>query len=67
MKGFIEVNSCYGTSLLNVKHIEEVRKGDDGKCTIYLAFSVPGDVEQDYIFPCETYDEVKRMIEGAMG
>lgn len=65
MKGFIEVNSCYGTSLLNVKHIEEVRKGDDGKCTIYLAFNVPNAVEQDYVYPDETYDEIVRKIKEA--
>ena len=66
MKGFIEVTAENGTHLLNVKHIEDVWKDKDGKCTIFLAFNVPGAVEQDYITPYESYGEVKRMIEEAM-
>lgn len=65
MKGFIEVTDENGTHLLNVKHIEEVWKGKDGKCTIFFAFNTPGADEQDHIFPYESYDEVKRMIEEA--
>ena len=67
MKGFIEVTTKNGTHLLNVKHIEEVWKNKDGKCTIFFAFNTPGADEQDHIFPYESYDEVKRMIEEAMG
>lgn len=66
MKGFIEVTTEKGTHLLNVKHIEEVWKDKDGKCTIFFAFNTPGADEQDHIFPYESYDEVKRMIEEAM-
>lgn len=65
MKGFIEVTTENGTHLLNVKHIEEVWKDKDGKCTIYFAFNIPDAVEQDYVLPYENYDEVKRMIEEA--
>ena len=65
MKGFIEVTAENGTHLLNVKHIEDVWKNKDGKCTIYLAFNAPNADEQDHIFPYESYDEVKRKIEEA--
>ena len=65
MKGFIEVTAENGTHLLNVKHIEDVWKNKDGKCTIYLAFNALDADEQDHIFPYESYDEVKRMIEEA--
>lgn len=65
MKGFIEVTTENGTHLLNVKHIEDVWKDEDGECTIYLAFNVPDAVEQDYILPYESYDEVKKKIEEA--
>ena len=67
MKGFIEVTAKNGTHLLNVKHIEGVCARKDGKCTIYFAFNSPGAVGQDYITPRESYDEIKRRIEEAMG
>lgn len=66
MKGFIEVTAKNGTHLLNVKYIEDVWEDEDGKFTIYLAFNAPDADEQDHIFPYESYDEVKRMIEEAM-
>ena len=65
MKGFIEVTGENGTHLLNVKDSEDVWKNKDGKCTIFFAVNIPGAVEQDYIFPRESYDEIKRRIEEA--
>ena len=65
MKGFIEVTAENGTHLLNVKHIEEVWKDKDGKCSIYFAFNIPDAVEQDHVIPHESYDEVKKKIEEA--
>ena len=65
MKGFIEVTAKNGTHLLNVKYIEDVWEDEDGKFTIWLALNTPNG-DQDMITPCESYDEVKRMIEGAM-
>lgn len=67
MKGFIEVTNKSGKHLLNIKHIEDVWKDKTGKCTIALAFNSPGAVEPDYVAPVESYDEVKRKIEEAMG
>lgn len=67
MKGFIEVHHKNGIHLLNVKHIEDVWQDNSGKCTIWLAFNTPDATEQDMIAPRESYDEVKRMIEEAMG
>ena len=65
MKGFIEVTTGNGTHLLNVKYIEDVWEDEDGGCTIYFAFNVPGAVEQDCVIPYESYDEIKRRIEEA--
>ena len=65
MKGFIEVTDDIKTHLLNVKHIEEVWKNKDGKCTIYFAFNIPDAVEQDHIHPRESYDEIKQRLEEA--
>lgn len=65
MKGFIEVTTENGTHLLNMKYIEDVWEDEDGECTIYLAFNAPDAVEQDYIHPYESYDEVKKKIEEA--
>ena len=71
MKGFIEVHQNeVKRVLLNVKHIETVIYDGvplDNSCTIYLAFNVPDAYEQDYIIPDETYEEVLRKIEEAMG
>lgn len=67
MKGFIEVHHKNGVHLLNVKHIEDVWEDNTGKCTIWLALNTPDSTEQDMITPRESYDEVKRMIEEAMG
>ena len=66
-KRFIEVTTKNRTYLLNVKHIEDVWKDKDGKCTIFFEFNIPGAVEHDYIIPRESYDEVMRMIKEAMG
>lgn len=66
MKGFIEVHHKNGIHLLNVKHIEDVWQDNTGKCTIWLALNTPNG-DQDMITPLESYDEVKRMIEEAMG
>ena len=65
MKGFIEVTAENGTHLLNVKYIEDVCEDVDGECTIYLAFNAPDAVQQDYVLPYESYDEVKKKIEEA--
>ena len=66
MKGFIEVHHKNGVHLLNVKHIEDVWEDNSGKCTIWLALNTPNG-DQDMITRIESSDEVKRMIEEAMG
>ena len=67
MKGFIEVTAENVTQLLNVKYIELVQRDEDGKCTIFLAYHDPDAVEQDYVTTFESYDEIKRRLEEAMG
>ena len=60
MSGFIEIvdkNKC--RRLLNIKHIEEVAEKitKDG-CYIYMAFSTPNSIEQDYFEVAESYEKI---------
>lgn len=62
MTKFIEVHLNGVNYLINLAHVEEILCDTDGKCTIYFAFSVPDAIEQDYMIPDETYDQIKRKI-----
>ena len=62
MTKFIEVHLNGVNYLINLAHVEEVKYDTDGNCTIYFAFSVPNAIEQDYMMPDETYDQIKRKI-----
>ena len=62
MTKFIEVHLNRVNYLINLAHVEEVKCDTDGSCTIYFAFSVPKAIEQDYIIPDETYDQIKSKI-----
>ena len=64
MTKFIEVHLTGSSILINVAHVEEILCDTDGKCTIYFAYSVPDAIEQDYIIPDETYDQIKSKIFG---
>ena len=64
MTKFIEVHRNGASCLINLAHVELIECDTDGKCTIYFAFSVPDAIEQDYIMPDETYDQIKRKILG---
>ena len=64
MAKFIEVHLNGGSYLINLAHVEEILCDTDGNCTIYFAFSVPNAIEQDYIIPDETYDQIKSKIFG---
>ena len=64
MTKFIEVHLNGVNYLINLAHVEEIICGTDGSCTIYFAFSVPNAIEQDYIIPDETYDQIKSKILG---
>lgn len=64
MTKFIEVHLNGVSYLINLAHVEEVKYDTDGSCTIYFAFSVPNAIEQDYIIPDETYDQIKNKILG---
>ena len=64
MTKFIEVHLTGSSILINLAHVEEVKCDTDGSCTIYFAFSVPNAIEQDYIIPDETYDQIKSKILG---
>ena len=59
MTKFIEVHLNGASYLINLAHVEEILCDTDGKCTIYFAFSVPNAIEQDYIIPDETSDQIK--------
>lgn len=62
MTKFIEVHFNGMSHLINLAHVEEIICDTDGKCTIYYAFSVPDAIEQDYIIPEETYEQIKSKI-----
>lgn len=62
MPKFIEVHFNGMRHLINLAHVEEIISDTDGKCTIYYAFSVPDAIEQDYIIPEETYEQIKSKI-----
>ena len=64
MAKFIEVHLNGASCLINLAHVEEIKCDTDGSCTIYFAFSVPNAIEQDYIIPDETYDQIKNKILG---
>ena len=64
MTKFIEVHLNGASCLINLAHVEEIKCDTDGSCTIYFAFSVPNAIEQDYIIPDETYDQIKSKIFG---
>ena len=62
MTKFIEVHLTGSSLLINLAHVEEIVCDTDGNCTIYFAFSVPNAIDQDYIIPDETYDQIKSKI-----
>ena len=64
MTKFIEVHRNGASYLINLAHVEEIECDTDGNCTIYFAFSEPNAIEQDYIIPDETYEQVKNKILG---
>lgn len=61
MNQFIEVTVRGQRVLVNLDHVEEIREGY-GECVIYYAFNSPEAVEQNYIKPDQSYDEVIGMI-----
>lgn len=64
MTKFIEVHLNGMSFLINLAHVELIECVTDGSCYIYFAFSVPNAIEQDYIVPDETYDQIKSKILG---
>ena len=64
MTKFIEVHIDGASYLINLAHVEKIECVPNGKCIIYFAFSVPNALEQDYIIPDETYEQIKRKIFG---
>ena len=64
MTKFIEVHRNGASYLINLAHVEEIICNTKGECVIYFAFSVPNAIEQDYIIPDETYDQIKSKILG---
>lgn len=61
MSDFIMVHVNGESRMINLYWVEEVCD-NDGAATIYFAFTGPECVEQDYIVPDETYNEIVNMI-----
>lgn len=57
MNKFIEVHVNGKPHLINARWIEEIFDN-----AIYLAFSEPNAIEQDYIETDETYEQLKELI-----
>lgn len=68
MSGFIEIICADEKKrLLNIMHIEEVVETETkGKCLIYMAFTCPDAMEQDYFEVNESYDAVIQKISDAV-
>ena len=65
MTKFIEVHDVNGKSnLINLAQVKQIECETNGRCVIYFAFSLPDAIEQDYIVPKETYDQIKSKILG---
>lgn len=60
MVRFIELHiaSTGSAVLINIDWIEEIRESENGKTTVYFAFTGPNYTEQDYIYPAESYEEI---------
>lgn len=67
MAKFIELHLKGNPVMVNLDYVEQIEKRESGKCTIYQSFNCPNVLEQDYIKPDETYDEVRLMIGSAQG
>lgn len=67
LSGFIEiVGKDKNRRLLNIRHIEEVTETSDKDiCMIYLAFTTPNAIEQDYFEVAESYDTIIGKISDA--
>ena len=64
MTEFIEVHLNGASYLINLARVEEIICNTKGECVIYFAFSIPDAIEQDYIIPDETYEQIKSKIFG---
>lgn len=64
---FIEVNAYKRKILINLDHVEQVESSDDGSCTIYQCYADKNAIEQDYIKPNESYEQIRTMIGAAQG
>lgn len=63
MKGFIDVTDIAGERrLINVRHIEEIAKDDEERCTIYMAYHPPHGIDQNYVIVDMSFDEIKETI-----
>ena len=67
MAKFIELHIKGKPVMVNLDYVEQIEKRDNEKCSIFQSFNCPGALEQDYIRPDETYDEVRLMIDSAQG
>lgn len=63
MDNFIEIHSREEKVLVNTLWIQQIFRTENSGCTIYFAFNPQDCVEQDYLIPDETYDEVLKKIE----
>lgn len=62
MSKFIEILSNGLPVLVNLDWVEMINRTEDGTAMIYLAFTIPNNVEQDYILTDENYERIADLV-----
>lgn len=63
MSSFIEIKTAGAQRrLINTRYIEEVVDMGSAGCRVFMAFSVPNAIDQDYFDVCQSYEEIVSLI-----
>lgn len=66
MARFIEIHQNDFPVLVNLDWVEEIRDEVTGGATIYFAFTNPNCDEQDHFRADESFEVIKRLIDGGI-
>lgn len=67
MAKFIEIHVKGNPNLVNLDYVEQISAREHNRCVIYQSVVCPDAVEQDYLYPDEPYDMIRKMIGAAQG
>ena len=62
MNKFIEVHSKGERHLVNINWIEEVYEDYSNNVTIFFAFNIPNEIEQEILKIDETYEKIRELL-----